>query len=418
MYTLESLPMRLTLFIWIIISVALQAKQNIQLGFNLPEGVDKIKIPIELHNNLITVPVVINNQLPLKFILDTGVRTAILTEKSYSDILGLPYSRQLSIASPGGEHLLTAYIANDVTIYIPPGVTGKGHALLVLEKDYLELRNFLGAEVHGVLGYELFSRFVVLINYHERFIELMDPGKFKPKRRYQILPISVQDTKPFLNTSITFSGKKKDLKLLIDTGASHSLILDPYSDPEIVVPEKNISTIIGRALGGEITGRIGRIDDLVMGKYSLEKAIANYPDPNSYMDTLKASSVVRNGSIGGEVLTRFTVIFNYAAEKMYLKKNANFKKEFQTNMSGISLKAKGARLRTFEIIEVRKNSPAEEAGVLTGDLLVFINGRPTTEFDLNELTGELSTKPGKRLAVELNRNGQIIKKTIILREDI
>jgi hypothetical protein len=388
------------------------------LGFNLPDGIDKIKIPIELHNNLITIPVVINQQLPLKFILDTGVRTAILTEKSYSDILGLPYSRQLSIASPGGEHLLTAYIANDISIYIPPGVMGRGHALLVLEKDYLELRNFLGAEVHGVLGYELFSRFVVLINYQERYIELIDPAKFKAKRKYQTLPIDVQDTKPFLSTSVTFSGKKKDVKLLVDTGASHSLILDPYSDPEIIVPEKNIAAVIGRALGGEITGRIGRIEELSLGKYKLHRAIANYPDPNSYVDTLKASTVLRNGSLGGEVLNRFTVIFNYAAEKMYLKKNGSYKKPFQTNKSGISLKAKGAKLRTFEIIEVRENSPAEEVGILTGDLLVSVNGRPAGVFELNELTGELSSKPGRKLSLELNRNGQIVRKTIILREEI
>jgi C-terminal processing protease CtpA/Prc len=87
-------------------------------------------------------------------------------------------------------------------------------------------------------------------------------------------------------------------------------------------------------------------------------------------------------------------------------------------MSGISFKAKGSKLRTFEIIEVRVNSPAEEMGILTGDLLVSVNGRPAAGFELNELTGELSSKPGKKLALELSRNGQIIKKTIILREDI
>ena len=394
------------------------SQDGIPLGFNLPDGTSRIKIPFEIHNNLIVLPLVINNQLPLKFILDTGVRTAILTEKSYSDILGLPYSRQLSIASPGGEHLLTAYIANDVSFYIPPGVRGRGHALLVLEKDYLELRNFLGAEVHGVLGYELFSRFVILINYQEKYIELMDPAKFKVKRKYQQLPITVEDTKPFIKATVDLNGKKKEVKLLIDTGASHSMILDPYSDEEIRVPEKNIPAVIGRALGGEITGKIGRIEGLTLGKYNLERVIANYPDPNSYMDTLKASSVIRNGSLGGEVLNRFTVIFNYAGNKLYLRHNSGFKKPFQTNMCGISVKAKGSRLKTFEVIEVRTNSPAADAGVMEGDLLVSINGKPSTGYDLNEITGELSSKPGRKLAIEINRNGELIKKNLVLREDI
>ncbi|MCE2895924.1 MAG: hypothetical protein LW721_15935, partial [Flammeovirgaceae bacterium] len=47
------------------------------LGFSMPPGVEKVEIPIEIHNNLVVVPVIINNQLPLKFIIDTGVRTAI-----------------------------------------------------------------------------------------------------------------------------------------------------------------------------------------------------------------------------------------------------------------------------------------------------------------------------------------------------
>jgi hypothetical protein len=410
--------MRLLLALCIFLTQLLFAQKNIPLGFQLPEGVDKIRIPIEINNNLIVIPVVINNQLPLKFILDTGVRTSILTEKSYSDILGLPYTRQLSIASPGGEHLLTAYIANDVSIYIPPGITGKGHALLVLEKDYLELRNFLGAEVHGVLGYELFSRFVILVNYQDKYIDVMDPTRFKPKRKYQELTVSIEDTKPFLTTTATMAGKKKEVKLLIDTGASHSLILDPYSDSEIKVPEKNLSAVIGRALGGEITGKIGRIEGLTLGKYSVPGVIANYPDPNSYLDTLKASTVERNGSIGGEILSRFTVIFNYSRDKIYLKKNSSFKKTFQTNLCGISVKAKGARLKTFEIIEVRKNSVADEMGITVGDLVASVNGRPASEFKLNELTGEFSSKPGRKLTLELIRNGETIRKTLILREEI
>ena len=72
------------------------------LGFSLADGKTKVEIPIEIYNNLIVVPVVLNGALPLKFILDTGVRTAILTEKTFSDILNLAYSRKYTISGPGG----------------------------------------------------------------------------------------------------------------------------------------------------------------------------------------------------------------------------------------------------------------------------------------------------------------------------
>ena len=123
------------------------------LGFSLAEGQRSVQIPIEIHNNLVVVPIVLNGQLPLKFILDTGVRTAILTEKTFSDILNLSYSRKYTIAGPGGQKVVDAFVTNNVSLDLP-GVHGEGHALLVLETDYLELRNFLGTDVHGILGYE------------------------------------------------------------------------------------------------------------------------------------------------------------------------------------------------------------------------------------------------------------------------
>ena len=409
--------MKYLLIFFVFGMAVLQAQQMQQLGFRFAEGKSNIRIPMEIKNNLIVIPVVINGQLPLKFILDTGVRTTILTEKSYSDILGLTYSRQYTIAGPGGEHLISAYVTNNVSLFIPPGIVGTGHAMLVLEKDYLELRNYLGAEVHGVLGYELFSRFVVEINYQEKYVELMDPSKFKPKRKFQTVSISIEDTKPFITTTV-ISTKSKNLKLLVDTGASHSLMLDPESDRDIQIPEPNIKAIIGRALGGEITGKIGRIKEVHLNKFILREVIANYPDPNSYMDTLKASSVYRNGSLGGEILSRFTVIFDYSGSKMYLKKNQSFKKEFDYNLSGLTIKAKGSKLRVFEVIEVRKNSVSEKAEFLAGDLIVSINGVPASGFDLNELTGELNSKAGRRLGIVVDRNGTKIKKILVLEKEI
>ncbi|MFN2216782.1 MAG: peptide-binding protein, partial [Anaerolineales bacterium] len=61
------------------------------LGFKIEGDRKKIKIPFELYNNLIVIPVVVNDRLPLRFVLDTGVRTTILTEKVYSQLLDLEY---------------------------------------------------------------------------------------------------------------------------------------------------------------------------------------------------------------------------------------------------------------------------------------------------------------------------------------
>ena len=390
------------------------------LGFSINDGQHKVKIPIEIQNNLIIIPVILNNQLPLKFILDTGVRTTILTEKTYSDILQLEYTKKYSISGPGGEKLIEAYITNNVSIDLP-GVHGEGHTMLVLETDYLELRNFLGTDIHGVLGYEIFSRFIVEIDYSNKLLVLTQAEKFRPSRKYQQLRMVVEDTKPYVFTQVNMdnSSARLDLKLLVDSGASHGLILEPETNTGIRVPKKNLESVIGRGLGGIITGRVGRIKSLKLGKYSIDNPIANFPDINSYNDTLKIGyNTSRNGALGGEVLSRFNIIFDFPHEKLYVKKNHDFKKNFYFNMSGLNLKAIGASLRKYEISEVRKNSPGERADVKVGDQLITINGLIANDLELNNINGYFNSKPNRKITLEIIRNGVKLKKSFRLESQI
>lgn len=390
-----------------------------QLGFSMQPGRKKVVMPIEVHNNLVVVPILLNGQLPLKFILDTGVRTAILTQKVYSDILNLQYTRKYSIAGPGGEKLVDAYVTNNVTIDMP-GVHGEGHALLVLEEDYLELRSYLGVDVHGILGYELFSRFVTHIDYENKELNLYLPGRFKPKRSTQVLPIQVLDTKPYLVTSIQQSDSSDlTLKLLVDSGASHSLFLENWTDKRIRIPEKSVQSVIGRGIGGAITGRIARINSLTLGKYRIQKPTVNFPDIETYLDTLKGgNSVFRNGTIGGEILSRFDVIFDFPGEKIYFEKNSTYKSRFYYNLSGISVKAEGTRLRKYVISELRSGSAGQKAGFQVGDIVTAINGVRSSELDLSTLNGYLNSKPGKRVRIEIERDKQKIKKELRLADQI
>ena len=408
---------RLYLICVFFVSTSLHAFGQV-LGFALADGKKKVQIPIEVYNNLIVVPVVLNGALPLKFILDTGVRTAILTEKTFSDILNLSYSRKYSISGPGGEQIIDAYITNNVSLELP-GVTGRGHALLVLGEDYLELRNYLGTDVHGILGYELFSRFIIEVDYEKKVLTLSVPSRFRKKRKYQSIPIKIEDTKPYVTTSVVLAdGTQLTAKLLVDSGASHGLMLEPTSDERIKVPDSTVSSVIGRGLGGEITGKVGRIEAIRLGTYEIENAIANFPDPNSYFDSLKLGATQRNGAIGGEVLSRFTVIFNFPKEEMYIKKNSSFKKKFHYNLSGLTVKAKGSRLNVFEVTEVRDRSVADGAGVLIGDLILNINGVETKTLDLNTINGFFNQKPGKKINLVVDRKGQQLRMSFELEDQI
>ncbi|HEX6223878.1 MAG TPA: aspartyl protease family protein [Chryseolinea sp.] len=392
--------------------------QGQHLGFTLTNGKKRVQIPIEVYNNLVVVPVVLNDALPLKFILDTGVRTSILTQKTFSDILNLPYSRKYSIAGPGGDKLVDAYVTNNVSIDLP-GVSGKGHAMLVLAEDYLELRNYLGTDVHGILGYELFSRFIIEIDYQKKLLTLMTPERFRKRGKFQMIPMAIEDTKPYIVVPLVLQdGTSLDAKLLVDSGASHGLMLETSSDSRIKVPELTVSSLLGRGLGGEIFGKVGRIKSLKIANNTMQNVVANFPDPNSYIDSLKTGNIFRHGAIGGEVLSRFTVVFNFPKERIFIKKNSSFRNQFYYNLSGITIKAKGSALNIFEVTEVREKSASQQSGILVGDQILSVNGISAKNLDLNSVNGFFNSKPGRKIKLEISRNGERLKKEFQLQDQI
>ena len=404
----------------LLLFVLFQAKGQLRtLGFTLQDKKEKITLPFELHNNLIVIPVILDGKIPLKFILDTGVRTAILTDRIITDILQLPYSRRITISGPGGQQLISAFIANNVSLTIPPSLSSTGSSLLVLEEDYLELKNHLGIEIHGVIGYEIFSRFLVSINYERKEITFSSGRRFHKPRSYQEFDLSVEDTKPYFYAACTLpGGEPLHLKLMADTGASHCLLLHPETNANIIVPAKNVHGSIGRALGGNITGSTARIESLAIGNFILEKPLANFPDPESYADTLRSTTTFRNGTVGGELLGRFNIIFNYAGGKIYLRKNQHYHKPFPFNLSGVTIHATGPDLNNFELSEVRSGSAGFDAGLQVGDSLVRVNHSSAKNLKLSDINQILNSKPGKKVKLVLRRNGSELKQLVVLRDDL
>lgn len=399
------------------------------LGFVLPEGKRKLVIPFETCQNLVIVPVVVNGQLPLRFILDTGVRTAILSERTYADMLGLGYTRQYRITGPGGEKIIGALVTNNITLTLPSpghpeGLRGQGHSMLVLEEDYLQLSRHLGIEVHGIIGYEIFSRFVVRINYDRQELTILDPQHYRIPKRYHGIPMVIEDTKPYIRTQCTYgNGHQTDLKLMVDTGASHSLLLLPESDSSVEVPARTIQGSIGRGLGGDIQGRIGRVASIQIGSQTrknllINRPIASFPDPNSYSDTLRSTDVFRHGTLGEEILRRFHLIFDYSKGMLYVKKNSEFRSPIDYNLSGFNLSSTGVRLNVFEVTEVRNGSAGHEAGIHKGDLLVAVNGAPASGMSLQEINSVLNARAGRKIELEFLHEGVRVRRRLVLRDEL
>lgn len=385
-------------------------------GYTLEDGKEKVSFPFEIHNNLIVIPVIFNDVLKVNFILDSGVRTGIIFEKFITDYLGVDYTRRISIMGAGEEKIVEAVVASNLTVGLP-GVKAYGQSMLVLMEDYLELEKQLGYPVHGIIGYEIFSRFVVDIDYSDKVITLYEPEHYKPSNWRKSLPIDIIDTKPYLTAPIWMDDTTKvEGKFLLDTGASHALVLHKDSDEKIYLPSKNIESILGKGLTGIITGHLARIKKMKLAKYELDDIVVSFPDENSYSDSLLVEE--RNGTIGGEILKKFDIAFDYFNERIYFRRNGYFRDSFEYNMSGIDLQGVGPEYNTITVAAVRKNSVGEEEGIHKGDTVVAINGYYGKSLTLKRAYALFNSKDGKNIRMIIKKDGERVKKKFELKKEI
>jgi len=317
-------------------------------------GAKVIEFPFERYNNLIIIPVTINGRITVKFILDSGVQNCILTEPLVASLLNLTYDRTITFTAPGQADSILAHVAKNVQLKLP-GIEGQGISMLVLDQDYLNLSNQLGTEVFGIIGYELFSRFIIEVNYDKKVVKFYEPNFFNPKKYYEKVPLIVRGTKPYMAAEITQkNGTKMNVALMVDSGASHAILLDQSTSQLIHIPEKNLEASLGKGLGGDIEGVVARVDKVKIGKYSFDDVIASYPNEGSY-GLVPEEAERRNGTVGGEILSRFNHIYDYFSQTLYLSKSVEYQKKFEYDMSGLEVVAHGTEHNRIRVVNVRED---------------------------------------------------------------
>ena len=386
------------------------------LGFTMPADKKKVSFPFEQFNNLIVIPVTINGFITTKFIVDTGAETTILTEKALGDLLGLNYVRKMTIEGTGARDSIEAFVATDVHLQLPEGITGHQMSLLVLKDDYLSLKENLGDEVYGILGYELFQRFVVEINYDDLVLTLHDPKSYKPRKKDQRLDLQLDKTKPFVVTKVSHTDFSDSIRLLVDTGASHALLLDVHKTNNLPLPEKTIHASLGQGLAGEIAGVVGRFNSYEIGKYHFEDIIVSFPDDGAYSQAIKRGS--RHGTLGGELLSRFHVVFDYAKKNLYLRRGGEYSRKFEFDMSGLTVMASKTSLDTLVVKQVQPESPAAVVDIRPRDLILSVNGKNLYNSKLSDINSALRKKDGYKIRIILSRDGVISERKFFLKKMI
>ena len=375
-------------------------------GFQIDKDRDIIEIPFEIHNNFMVVRVNINNSFTLRFIFDTGAEHTILSKNIIANVLGLTYDRPIRLIGADLNQELIAYVSNKVHLKVGDAIAAS-QDILILSDDYFRLDEYVGVEIHGIIGADLFRNLVLKIDYKRNTIYLQRTSSFPtPRKKWKEIPVSIDKNKPYILAQATLGNKKTEVKLLVDTGAGLSLLLHTNTSADIELPENIIQGSIGRGLGGILEGYLGRVNRLEFGGLFFNNIVTNYQDVSEAISIESISN--RNGILGHALISRFNIIIDYPKEKLYLLPHRRYNKGFKYDRSGLELIVTGKSLKTIIVYNIIKGSPAAEAGFQKGDKILSVNRIPTRFLNLKGVSQKLSKKIGKEIRIKIKRGDQIM----------
>jgi hypothetical protein len=376
-----------------------------------------IHIPFKLVHNLVIIPLRINGSGELNFILDSGVKSTLITRLYFNDSLSLNSASKITVQGLGIGYKIEALASNGNNLYMR-GIQGDNQQVFVLLEDVFNLSTRMGMPVHGIIGYDIFKNFIVKIDYSKKVLTLYRPDAVvKTKKGSETYPLHIEENKPYIFANIRqHNGDTVKVKLVVDTGASHTLSLYLPTDDRLMLPPKVMEAYLGRGLSGDVNGKIGRLDGFSLGKYELHNLPASYPNEASIKTALNVAN--RNGNLGSDILNRFTVIFDYPHSRMTLLPNRKYKQPFHFNMSGFEVSTPLPGTNFYIVSYVVEGSPATIVGLKPGDQLVTINGRDCKDLDLNGLLEIMEGRPGQKLRMQLRRDSKLIQVDIVLESRI
>lgn len=394
------------------------AKSQKHLAIDLLEKNGKSEIPFKYKNGFIIVEIWLQNYVPLNFIVDTGAEHTIIFKKDITNMLNVQYERRISVIGSDLSSEMFARIVRNINIKLSdlPSVQ---RDVIVLEEDYLHMSEINGVAVDGILGGEFFKGLVLEIDFDHSKLKLYHPDQYEAPKDLTKHDIEVKNHKPYITANyLSTNPNIKDtsqIALLLDTGAAITFMLFTNIDSTILMPEHAIPGNLGKGLGGNIQGYVGKSQHIGVDDYEFDRVITYYQKIDSLI--IDPKRIKRQGLIGNLVLSRFDkVVIDYAYEKLYLQPIEEYNKPFEYDKSGLNIYAVGPKLKTYLVYSVLKDSPADKAGIQAGDMITRIGCWSTRWYTLEGLAAKLSDKAGTKIKLQLKRYGFKFKRSFVLKD--
>ena len=316
------------------------------------------------------MPVTIDGHGPFTFELDSGGHLILTAETA--EALGLRPVGQLS--STGAAAVMRAGYVKLRELRIGDAVMRNQPAKVLPLPRWSSDRGTHSPRA-GIIGLELFERFVVSIDPKAKTVTLSDPAVAST---HAGIPLALRFAEDAPLVEGGYAGRAGDF--MIDTGNAGPTIIE-----HLWAAANGLTARLKRGLQVDDDG-FYRCDSIRVGPVSLDREVINYVGPaKSGSESTHAVA----GIYGAPLLSRFNATYDYSRGTAWLQPLADVgPKPF--NRSGLLLtKDPGQPLKVDGTVH---GSPAAAAGLNAGDLILELDGKDTAFMSRAE-AAETSARP-------------------------
>jgi hypothetical protein len=341
--------------------------------FSIAGGASSTSVPIDLADNHVYLSVMLNGKGPYRFIYDTG--GANIVDAAVAQEIGATGHGSIQ---GGGVGSTTESVSFAKVDSLQIGAATIKDQLFGIAPTRMGFGMSGGQPVDGLIGFEVLSRFITTFDYAKRTVVLAMPGSGSPPPAGAgILPFVLDGRQPQFACGIDGIAAQCTL----DTGARDSIsLMGPFiaANPQVVPATMSAVGVNGFGFGGPALGKLGRIRSVSFGGFTLSNVVGDFTTQQK--GALAEPFVAAN--VGGNIWRRFTLTLDYGKQTMALTPNAAFEQTDVYERAGLFLLNRGGK---FVVLDSRPGTPAARAGILRGDSIVTIDGKPVAGMSLQSV---------------------------------
>lgn len=367
---------------------ALARPQTRPTDFSMQGGKTSTTVPITLGENHVYLDVMLNGKGPYHFIFDTGGSNVV--DPAVAKEIGA-FGSGLAQGSGVGSQTEGLSFARISTLQV--GEATLTDQLFAVAPTRQGFGVSAGRPVDGLIGWEVLARFITTFDYANLQVVLAMPGTAQPPANGHVIPFVFYGTQPQI--ACTIEGIPAECT--IDTGARDTItFMTPFiaAHPQIVPATTTAQGVDGFGFGGPALGKLGRVTAVGIDDLQLTNLVGDYATQTA--GALAAPFVGAN--IGGNLLRRFTVTFDYGNGTMTLVPNAAFTEPDAYERSGLFLIKRGS---SIVVVDSRPGTPAANAGIVKGDVIDSIDGSPAGTMLLSKVRSLLAQPSGTVVTLQL-----------------